>query len=248
MLPVVHDRHPVAELVGLFHVVGGEQDRLARPRGARRGSPTARAGSAGRGRRWARRGTGRPAGGRSPGPPSAAAPCRRTARTPAPSPARSSRNCSSSSSARVCDAARPCRRSGRGSRGSPRRSATGRACSSAGRRRSAAWRAAGCATTSTPPTNALSRRRDDAGGEHAGRGRLAGAVRPEQAEDLAGGDTRGRGRRPPGCPRRGRPCQIHGTDDLVGFNHCPTRATRGVKRHGDPCPRYRRRAVATRAT
>ena len=26
---VVHDRHPVAELVGLLHVVGGEQDRLA---------------------------------------------------------------------------------------------------------------------------------------------------------------------------------------------------------------------------
>ena len=29
MLPVVHDRHPVAELVRLFHVVGGEQDGLS---------------------------------------------------------------------------------------------------------------------------------------------------------------------------------------------------------------------------
>ena len=28
-LAVVHDRDPVAELVGLLHVVGGQQDRLA---------------------------------------------------------------------------------------------------------------------------------------------------------------------------------------------------------------------------
>ena len=27
-LAVVHDRHPVAELVGFFHVVGGQHDRL----------------------------------------------------------------------------------------------------------------------------------------------------------------------------------------------------------------------------
>ena len=79
---------PVAELVGLLHVVGGEQDRLPARRGARRGSPTARCGSAGRGRPSARRGTARPAGASPPAPPSAAAPCRPRAPAPARRPAR----------------------------------------------------------------------------------------------------------------------------------------------------------------
>ena len=45
---------------------------------------------------------------------------------------------------------------------------------------------------------------DDPGGEHPGGGGLAGAVRSEQAEDLAPVDRRGRGRRRRGS-RPGRP-------------------------------------------
>ena len=45
---VVHDRDAAAELVGLLHVVRGEQDRLALVVAARGGCPTARGGSGGR--------------------------------------------------------------------------------------------------------------------------------------------------------------------------------------------------------
>ena len=44
---------------------------------------------------------------------------------------------------------------------------------------------AGCAHTSTPPDVGPARGRDHPRGQHAGGGRLARAVRPEQAEDLA---------------------------------------------------------------
>ena len=57
-----YDSHTVAELVGLLHVVGGQQDRLAVVVEVAEGLPQCRCGSADRGRRSARRGTA-PAGG-----------------------------------------------------------------------------------------------------------------------------------------------------------------------------------------
>ena len=62
MRAVVHDRHTVAEQVGLLHVVGGEQDRLALGVQLLDDLPERDAALRDRGRRWARRGTGSAAG------------------------------------------------------------------------------------------------------------------------------------------------------------------------------------------
>ena len=182
---LVDDRDPVAELVGLLHVVRREQDRLAvdvelaedlpQRDAALRVEP---------GGRLVEEEDRRPVHHR----PGDHQPLRHAARqrhAPAPSARSARRNCSSS-------------RVGLGLRRlgvhaeepavevevlphvSERSSVLVWGTTPISRLASA-----GGATTSMPPTQRLPDGRDHAGGEHAGGGRLAGAVRAEQAEDLA---------------------------------------------------------------
>ena len=94
-LAVVDDRDPVAEPVGLGHVVGREDERRAARRAARPSCPRGTAATAGRGRSSARRGSARAARASARGRSSAAAPCRPSSRSTRsssrpPSPSRSS--------------------------------------------------------------------------------------------------------------------------------------------------------------
>ena len=85
---VVHDRDPVAQRLGLVHVVRGQHDRAAAVVEPGRAGPTGCAAPAGPGRRSARRGT--PPPGRAPARrrSTAAAPARRRGPRPACPPCR----------------------------------------------------------------------------------------------------------------------------------------------------------------
>ena len=82
--PVIDDGDPIAQPFGFFHVVRGQHDRAARRRGSAAPAPTAGAATGDPARWWARRGTGcrarRPARRRSPAaaavPPTACRPTR----------------------------------------------------------------------------------------------------------------------------------------------------------------------------
>ena len=194
MPAVVDDREPVAELVGLLHVVRGEEDRLAvgvelaEDLPQRDAALRVEAGGrlveeqdrravhdrpghheplrhAARQREHRRVGRGRRGG---------------TARAVGrPRPSRSSAVHPEEAAVEVEVLAHVER-------------AVERVASGA-RRRSPAWPRPGGATTSMPPTSAAPAGRDHPGGEHPGGGGLARAVRAEQPEDLAARARRGRG-------------------------------------------------------
>ena len=182
MRAVVHDRHPVAELVGLLHVVRGQQDRLAlvvqlaedlpqarRLCGSRPAVGSSRNRIAGRCRiaratisRWAM--PPESAHHRRLGPVGQAEPLEQLVgrRREPPWP--------------------PCRSSGRGSRGSPTTVSARSRVLVCGTTPISCLASAGCLTTSTPPTT------PPGGGMtrvvSIPRGRLARAVGAEQPEDL----------------------------------------------------------------
>ena len=194
---VVEDDDPVGDLVGLLEVVGGEQDRPALGREAPACRPRTPAGSRRPSPRSARRGrrrSGSPAiADREPDALRLAAGQRlRPAGRPSavrPGPAgRRRRQRVGSRGARISSISSPTRAKRRqaGSPGASRRS--GRR----GRRRAAAIRG-----RATEPARRLEQ------AEHqADRGRLAGAVRAEQGDGLAGARSRGRSRRARRSARR----------------------------------------------
>ena len=137
-LAPVDDREPVAELVGLLHVVRGEQDRLTR--GVQLAEDVPERDAALRiepGGRLVEEEDRRPVHDR----PGHHEPLRHAAgecQHRSLGPLRRAGTARAAGSPRPWSSSRSCRRSDRGSRGSPTRSASGRACWSAGPRRSPA--------------------------------------------------------------------------------------------------------------
>ena len=202
ILPVVDDPDAVGEHVRLLEVLRGEEDGHAvLAREPRDLLPTGRRGSAGPGRWSARRGTGSAGGGRARAPGRAGASCRPSSRRPCGRPRPSGPTRSSSASPRgrrsafgmpwsvVCR--RMCSRPVSSGSSAASCSAAPIAVRTAGPSRTMSW----------PATRAVPARGRQQGGEHQHRGRLAGAVRPEEAVDLAGLDASDRCR----PPRAGRP-------------------------------------------
>ena len=153
-LAVVDDREPVTQLIGLFHVVRREEDGLAvgvqLAEDLPEGDATLRVEAGGRLVEEEDRG---PVHDR-PGHHEPLSHAAGERRAPATSPGRRGGTARPAWWPRASRLRPSCRRSGRGSRGSPTPTGTGRACWSGARPRSPAWRSAGCATTSIPPTSA----------------------------------------------------------------------------------------------
>ncbi len=99
---LVDDGDPVAELVGLLHVVRGQQDRLPVDVELAEDLPQRDAALRVEARPSARRGTAPTGGASRRGPPSAAAPCRPTAPAPGRSHARRAGTARAGASPRPC--------------------------------------------------------------------------------------------------------------------------------------------------
>ena len=174
------DRDAVGELLGLVHVVRREEDGLAELRAARRSRARRCGAPTGRSRSSARRGRSAPGRRSARARRRAGAAARRRAAARACPPSRRARRARSS---RRCRAARGSSRSR--ARGTRARSAPARRSTPAARRRRGCARRRRRAPGSTPSTlTSPSVRVAEALEDLDGR-RLAGAVRPEEGEDLA---------------------------------------------------------------
>ena len=181
ILPVVHDRHPVAERLGLVHVVGGQHDGAAGVVDLRAAGPTGCAGPAGRGRPSARPGT--PVPGRAPGRrrSTAAASGRRRASRCWVSACSVSPTVSSISSARLhADAVQRRERADLLARGQPLEEGRRLQLDADARQQPVVARPRRLAEHADGPAVGLTQALDDLQG-----GGLAGAVRAEDAEELA---------------------------------------------------------------
>ena len=200
-LAVVDDPDAVGEHVGLLEVLGGEEDGDAVVlREPREPPPRARSGSGCRGRSSARRGRGCAGGARARARGRAGA----SSRPSSPDPAVGGVGEADALEQLVGAWPRSCARQRLQARLQPQVLAAGEQRVERGLLQRGADRR--CAppgpalTTSKPATRARARGRRQERRQHQHRRRLAGAVRPEEAVDLARRDRAGRSRRPRAAP------------------------------------------------